>query len=217
MINDRRRVYRNSEEVELGESQLMELAAFAQDGPDRTPRGIEVEENRIYFYCPIGDREALEMNRTLRRLDVEMQYLSSRLDCKKIPIHLHIHSPGGSIFAGLSIVDTMMNCKTPIHTYVDGSAASAATLIASSGTKGHRYVGKNSFMLIHQLQLEWAGKLDEFHDEILNQKEFLQKILDVYLERTNFEKDELEEILKHELWLNAETCIEKGLADKIST
>ena len=39
---------------------------------DRIPRGIEVEENRIYFYCPIGGSEALELNRLLRRLDVEM-------------------------------------------------------------------------------------------------------------------------------------------------
>jgi len=98
---------------------------------------------------------------------------------------------------------------------VDGSAASAATLVAASGTKGHRYIGKNSFMLIHQPQIEWAGKLDEFHDEILNQKEFFDKILDIYIEKTKFDKEELEEILNHELWLNAETCVEKGLADKV--
>jgi len=100
---------------------------------------------------------------------------------------------------------------------VDGSAASAATLVASSGAKGHRHIGKNSFMLIHQPQIEWAGKLDEFHDEILNQKEFFEKILDIYMEKTKFEREELKEILNHELWLNAETCIEKGLADKVLT
>ena len=141
---------------------------------ERVPRGIETEENRIYFYCPIGDREALELNRLIRRLDVEMQYLQSRLDCGSVPIHLHIHSPGGSVFSGLSIVDTMMSCKTPIYTYIDGSAASAATLIACCGEKGHRYMGKSSFMLVHQPQIEWYGKLDDFRDEIQNQKEFVQ-------------------------------------------
>ena len=95
---------------------------------ERTPRGIESEENRIYFYCPVGDYEALELNRLLRRLDVEMVYLSERLGSPKIPIHLHVSSPGGSVFAGLSIVDTMRSCKSDIYTYIDGSAASAATV-----------------------------------------------------------------------------------------
>jgi ATP-dependent Clp endopeptidase proteolytic subunit ClpP len=177
--------------------------------------GIEVEENRIYFYCPVGEQEALELNHVLRRLDVEMQYLSMRLGCGVVPIHLHIHSPGGSLFSGLSIVDTMLRCKTPIHTYVEGSAASAATFIACCGTKGHRHIGKHSFMLVHQPQIEWAGKLDEFRDEIKNQKELFEKILQIYLDRTNFGREELEELLQHELWLNADTCIEKGLADGI--
>ena len=183
--------------------------------PDRSPRGIETEENRIYFYCPIGDREALELNRLIRRLDVEMQYLRNRLDCDVIPIHIHIHSPGGSLFAGLSIVDTMRSCKTPIYTYVEGSAASAATLIAAAGEKGHRHIGRSSYMLVHQPQIEWGGKLDDFRDEIENQKQLYEKILELYLQNTKFKKKNLEELLQHELWLNAEDCVKKGLADKV--
>ncbi len=183
--------------------------------PERIPRGIESEENRIYFYCPIGDQEALELNRLIRRLDIEMQYLSNRLECQEIPIHLHIHSPGGSIFSGLSIVDTMLSSKTPIYTYIDGSAASAATLIACCGKKGYRHIGSNSFMLIHQPHIEWMGKLDDFRDEIENQKELYDTILKIYVQQTKCKKKELEDLLKHELWLNAETCIKKGLADKL--
>ena len=183
--------------------------------PERAPRGIESEENRIFFYCPIGDQEALELNRLLRRLDVEMQYLSGRLDCQEIPIHLHIHSPGGSVFSGLSIVDTMLSSKTPIYTYIDGSAASAATLIACCGKKGHRHIGSNSFMLIHQPHIEWIGKLDDFRDEIKNQKELYDTIIQIYAKQTNLKKKELEDLLRHELWLNAKSCIEKGLADKL--
>ncbi len=191
------------------------VQGFHELTPERIPRGIESEENRIYFYCPIGDREALELNRLIRRLDVEMQYLQNRLDCGPVPIHLHIHSPGGSVFSGLSIVDTMMNTKTPIYTYIDGSAASAATLVACCGEQGHRYVGQSSFMLVHQPSLEWSGKLDDFRDEIQNQKELYEKIISIYLKNTKYKKKELEDLLQHELWLNAETCVKKGLADKI--
>lgn len=183
---------------------------------DASPPGIETEENRIYFYSPIGDKEALELNRIIRRLDVEMQYLSSRLAGPVVPIHLHIHSPGGSLFSGLSIVDTMLTCKTPIYTYIDGSAASAATLIACCGALGHRYVGRHSFMLVHQPHIEWYGKLDDFRDEIQNQKELYESIIGIYLERTKFTREELEDLLQHELWLNAQTCIDKGLADAVT-
>ena len=217
-----RRKYRiSNSSAQSDNSNLMEemqdalMNGYQEMGPERAPRGIETEENRIFFYCPIGDKEALELNRLIRRLDVEMQYLKSRLDCDTIPIHLHIHSPGGSVFSGLSIVDTMLNSKTPIHTYIDGSAASAATLIACCGAKGFRHVGRNSFMLVHQPHIEWMGKLDDFRDEIQNQKELYEKIVDIYVKRTKFKKKELEDLLKHELWLNADTCVEKGLADKI--
>jgi len=200
----------------IGEHSEIEMDEQVVQMAERSPQGIETEENRIYFYCPIGDKEALELNRLIRRLDVEMQYLSSRLSGPVIPIHLHIHSPGGSLFSGLSIVDTMLTCKTPIHTYIDGSAASAATLIACCGTQGHRYVGKHSFMLVHQPHIEWYGKLDDFRDEIQNQKELYEAIISIYLERTKFTREELEDLLQHELWLNAQTCVEKGLADSLS-
>lgn len=182
--------------------------------PDRVPRGIETEENHIYFYCPVGDREALELNRLIRRLDIEMDYLQRRLSCDTIPIHLHIHSPGGSVFAGLSIYDTIKNSRTPIYTYVEGSAASAATLIACAGEKGHRYIGESAFMLVHQPHLEWVGKLDDFRDEIENQKELYDRLIKIYLENTKFKKKELTDLLEHELWLNADKCIEKGLIDE---
>ena len=70
-------------------------------------------------------------------------------------------------------------------------------------------------MLVHQPHIEWMGKLDDFRDEIQNQKELYEKITSIYLSHTKFKKKELEDLLKHELWLNSETCIEKGLADKV--
>ena len=204
--------------LNIGEESMMEaddLMSSTTMQLDRVPRGIEAEENRIYFYCPVGEQEALELNRLLRRLDVEMKYLSDRLGSPKIPIHLHLHSPGGSIFSALSIVDTMRSLDTDIHTYIDGSAASAATLIASSGTPGYRFSGANSFMLVHQPQIEWAGKLDEFMDEIQNQEALYEKIKDIYLKNCKIKSKKLDELLQHELWLSADKCKEIGLIDQI--
>lgn len=208
--------YRLSETIEASETMEGSLTTGTDTyiGDARVPRGIEVEENRIYFYCPIGDYEALEINRLIRRLDIEMQYLSSRLSCSPIPIHLHIHSPGGSVFAGLSIYDTLKNCKSDVYTYIDGSAASAATLISLAGAQ--RLMSKNSFMLIHQQQIDWAGKLDDFMDEIENQKVITEKIKAIYLSNTKMNKKKLDELLSHELWLDCNKCLELGLVDKIT-
>ena len=205
-----KRKYRlNEEPIFEAAGQEAEYSLNSMASPDRIPRGIEIEENRIFFYCPIGDYEALELNRLVRRLDVEMQYLTQRLNCEPIPIHLHIHSPGGSVFAGLSVYDTLMNCKSEIHTYIDGSAASAATLISLAGSK--RFMGKNSFMLIHQQHIDWAGKLDDFIDEIENQKSITEKIKNIYLQRTKMKKKVLDNLLEHELWLDCNKCLELGL------
>tara|TARA_R110000824_G_scaffold60853_2_gene162317 strand:+ start:7586 stop:8149 length:564 start_codon:yes stop_codon:yes gene_type:complete len=180
----------------------------------RGPSGIEVEENHIYFYTTVSDKEALELVRILRRLDIEMGYLAARIGLKKNPpIHLHIQSAGGDVFSGLNICDAIDSCKTDVYTYVEGSAASAATLIAARGKK--RFISKRSFMLIHQPQILWAGKHDEFIDEIENQKNIFQTIKKVYLDTTKIEDDDLEELLKHELWLPAEKCLELGLVDSV--
>lgn len=187
---------------------------FAHPGPDRVPRGIEVDENRVYFYCNVGQSEALELNRLLRKLDVEMRYLTDRLDCPKVPIHLHINSPGGEVLSGLSIVDTIKSCRTPVYTYVDGSAASAATLISMAGSK--RYASKNSFMLLHQPSLFWTGKYDDFMDEIENQKKIYGKVKKLYLDNSKISEEDLEELLKHELWLDSDACLDHGFIDKVS-
>ena len=200
--------------IEPDQSNIMtEMSDISLPPGDRVPKGIEVDENRIYFYCPVGNYEALEINRLLRRLDVEMKYLSDRLGCRPVPIHLHIQSPGGSVFAGLSIADSIKSCKTEVYTYVEGNAASAATLISTSGKK--RFMTKNSFMLVHQPQLEWSGKLDEFRDEIENQNCLYEKLTNLYVENTKIELEDLDELLKHELWLDAERCLALGLVDKI--
>jgi ATP-dependent protease ClpP protease subunit len=193
--------------------EVISALSLYESGKDKTS-GIEVEENHIYFYTHVTDKEALELVRILRRLDIEMGYLSERIGLRsRPPIHLHIQSPGGDIFSGLNICDAIDRCKTDVYTYVEGSAASAATIITSRGKK--RYISKRAFMLIHQPQIIWAGKHDEFIDEIENQKNIFQTVKDVYLETTKISDDELEELLRHELWLPAERCLELGLVDKI--
>jgi ATP-dependent Clp protease protease subunit len=182
--------------------------------PFQKDSGIEVDENRVYFYAEVSEKEALELNKILRHLDIEMEYLKRRLDLsEQPPIRLFIHSPGGSFFSALSIVDTLRRCKSPIHTYIDGHAASAATLVSVAGTK--RFATKNSFMLIHQQRMIWEGKHADFIDEIENQKHVTDTMKRIYMEKTKMSESELSSILKRELHIPADECLRLGLIDEI--
>ena len=193
----------------------------AQQGMPFMQRGIVVEENNIYLYSPIGDLEALDINKALNSLDRELQMLRLKNELTfnvpfpSLPINLYIQSPGGDAFAAFSIIDTMKNCKSPIHTYVMGEAASAATLIACAGTKGKRFISKNSFMLFHQQRLVFAGKLADFKDEAETQDAIYTTLTNFYLENSNIQKEELEKLLKRELFLPAQKCVEYGFVDQV--
>ena len=182
--------------------------------PFQKDSGIEVDENRIYFYADVTEKEALELNKIIRHLDLEMEFLARRLGLSEPPpIKLHIHSPGGSFFSALSIVDTIKSCRSPVYTYIDGFAASAATLISVVGKK--RYATPHSFMLIHQQRMMWEGKHADFLDEIENQKHVTETIRKIYLDHTKMKDKELQSILKRELHMPADECLRLGLIDEI--
>ena len=198
----------------VSEEEMMQMMAAGMPVDPNPPRGVEADENRVYFYSSVGEKEVFELVKILRAMDIEMQALSLRLGIKQIPIELHIHSGGGDLFSGLAAIDTIQNMKTPIHTYVQGSVASAATLMSVCGAK--RFMYKNSVMLIHQISTAMMyGKYHEFLDEIENQNLLMDKVKSIYKEKTKLTDDQLDDMLKHDLWLSADKCLELGLVDKI--
>ena len=129
------------------------------------------------------------------------------------PIKLHINSYGGSVFAGLAAVDYIKNSKVPVHSIIDGCAASAATLMSCVAER--RYMHKNACMLVHQLSGMMWGKFQEMEDDFENSKMLMQKIKSIYNEHTKIPKREMDKILKHDLWWEAEKCLEFGLVDEL--
>ena len=80
----------------------------------------------------------------------------------------------------------------------------------------YRVIYPNSYMLIHQLSSMAWGKMDELEDEICNLKELMKRIKKIYKVKTNIDKNKLDEILKHDLWWDANKCLKVGLVDKIA-
>ena len=169
-------------------------------------------ENNIYFYGDILESNALELNAALFELDKKLSISGVFLDVKPI-INLRINSYGGSLFAGLATVDVIRNLNSEVHSYVEGAAASAATIISVACNK--RYIGKYSKMLIHQLSSGIYGKYTELEDDMENNKHLMTTIKSIYKQYTKLPMKKLDEILKHDLWFDSKTCLDYGLVDEI--
>ena len=174
---------------------------------------ISVHENKIYYYAGVNRESASELNKKIGELESKSLTLGNNLDIDPPILRLMINSGGGSITAGISSMDTILRCKVPVHTYVDGFCASAATFLSVVGKK--RYMSRNSYMLIHQLSSNFWGKYSEFEDEKQNLDLMMETIKNVYKEYTKVPMRKINEILKHDLLWDARTCLKYGLIDEI--
>jgi ATP-dependent protease ClpP protease subunit len=179
----------------------------------------EICNNNIYFYCKVSTNSILNFNKKLRELD-QKNYLDA-VSRQSVfdntltinPIVIYIQSPGGDLLAGLSAMDTILQCKSPIYTVIDGHAASAATLMSVVGTK--RFITPHSFSLIHQLSSGTWGRFEEMEDEMGNLKLFMSKLKEVYIKYTKISGKQLDDILKKDIYFDAEKSLELGIVDFI--
>ena len=106
-------------------------------------------------------------------------------------------------------VDYIVKSKVPVHSIIDGCAASAATIMSVVAER--RYMHKHSFMLIHQLSSGMWGNYEALKDSMENCDTLMETIRDIYVKNTKIPKKQLNDILKRDLWFDAETCLKYGL------
>ena len=201
-----------AKEEELNSPEAQPQIILLGGGGGVDTRSVESHDNVIMFYGEVNEENAKCLNKALRQMDKDLQVVKVKYGVQ-VPIKLYINSYGGSIFAGFSTVDTIMSLGTPVHSYIDGAAASAATIISVVADK--RFIHRNSFMLIHQLSSMMWGKYEEFKDEMENLDLLMARIKEIYKEHCTIPKKELNEILKHDLWLDSAKCVKWGLVDEI--
>ena len=182
-------------------------------GGEATEKHISVQDNRIYFYSGVNRNACVELNKKIGELETKSLTLSKTLGILPPPIKVFINSGGGSIVSGIASMDTMLRCKVPVETYVDGFSASAATFLTVVGKK--RYMSRNSYMLVHQLSSNFWGTYANFEDEKKNLDLMMTTIKNVYKEYTKLPMKKLDEILKHDLMWDAQTCLDYGMIDEI--
>lgn len=144
------------------------------------------------------------------------QLLFLQADNPEKDIYLYINSPGGSVYAGLAIYDTIQFLSCPVNTYCMGIAASMGSFLLSAGTKGKRYALPNSRIMLHQPSMSFsqgtAADIEIQAKEILYLRERLNRI---YSENTGQPVERINEDLDRDRFMSPEEAKEYGLIDSV--
>jgi ATP-dependent Clp protease protease subunit len=130
-------------------------------------------------------------------------------------IYLYINSPGGSVYAGLAIYDTMQHIRAPVSTVCVGMAASMGALLLAGGAAGKRQALPNSRIMIHQPSSGYHGTaadIDIAAKEVLGIRERLNKILAHHTGRT--EKQVAKDV-DRDYFMSSEDAVKYGLIDQV--
>lgn len=129
-------------------------------------------------------------------------------------INLHIHSPGGDVFDGIAIYNLLKNHPANVTVYIDGLAASMASVIAMAGNEV--IMPENAMMMIHKPWGIQGGDAEDMrkYADLLDKIE--NTLIPAYASKTGKTPEELAEMLSAETWLNGKECVDQGFADKLA-
>ena len=148
---------------------------------------------------------------------VVAQLLHLAYDDSKKDIKLYINSPGGSVYDGLAIYDTIQFISPDVQTIGIGLQASMGAFLLSSGTKGKRYALPNSRIMIHQPSSGTQGKITD-QEITLREGLFLkQRLNEILAKNTGQKLAKIEKDADRDFWMSAEEAVKYGLVDEVIT
>lgn len=184
---------------------------------EREPEFVKVQGSDVYFHCDVNPETVLEFNLKLKKLEIDLvkKHLDVGLDHIKPEIRVFIHSDGGDMHAGLSAMDCIRSMRrSKVRTIADGVCASAATFMLLGGRT--RYMTKNSYVLIHQLNLDGTwGKYEDFKDQMENLDNFMNKLKEIYSEETSIPIEMMGDVMKRDIYFDSKKCLELNIVDSI--
>ncbi|EFO00268.1 ATP-dependent Clp protease proteolytic subunit ClpP [Streptococcus mitis] len=173
-----------------------------------------LKDRIIMLTGPVEDNMANSVIAQLLFLDAQV-FLDAQDSTKDI--YLYVNTPGGSVSAGLAIVDTMNFIKADVQTIVMGMAASMGTVIASSGAKGKRFMLPNAEYMIHQPMGGTGGGTQQTDmaiaaEHLLKTRNTLEKIL---AENSGQSIEKVHADAERDNWMSAQETLEYGFIDEI--
>jgi len=165
-----------------------------------------LRERLIFLGEPIDDQVANL---------VVAQLLHLESDDPDKDVNLYINSPGGSIYAGLAIYDTMRFIKPDVQTTCVGVAMSMGSLLLAGGAKGKRSVLPNSRILIHQPSAGFEGAAADIEIHAREILDMRRRVDEIYAEHTGQPIEQVHDDMERDRFFSAQQAIDYGLVDKI--
>jgi ATP-dependent Clp protease protease subunit len=165
-----------------------------------------LRERILFLGTPINDQVANLIVAQLLYLDRE--------DPER-EIQMYVNSPGGQIYAGLAIYDTMQMLNAPIHTYAVGMTASMGTVLLTAGEPGNRFALPHATIHMHQ---PLGGAQGQATDIEIHAKEILRlrgRLNDILIKHTGQTQDRIESDTERDYFLDAEAAVAYGLVDQV--
>ena len=128
---------------------------------------------------------------------------------------MYINSPGGSVYSGLGIYDTMQYVSPDVATICIGMAASMGSLLLCAGTKGKRAALKHSRVMLHQPSGAIGGQASDIEITVREVKKLKRELYEIYSNHSGKEVSEVEEHLTRDYWMTAAEAKDYGLVDEV--
>ena len=165
-----------------------------------------LKERIIFLTGPIDDNVA-------SLICAQILFLESENPKKEISFY--INSPGGIVWSGLAIYDTMQYVSSKIMTICIGQAASAGSLLLTAGEKGMRFSLPNSRIMVHQPSGGYQGQVTDIEIQTNEIKKTKSKLNEIYSKHTGKKLSEISSIMERDKYFSADEAIKFGLIDKV--
>jgi ATP-dependent Clp protease protease subunit len=167
-----------------------------------------LKERIIFLGTPINDQVANA---------IIAQFLFLEREDPDRDINLYVNSPGGSVYAGLAIIDAMNMIRPDIATYCVGMAASFGTVILCSGTKGKRYALPNATVMMHQVMGGVQGQASDLEIHAREALRLQATIRDIFVDKTGQTSEKISQDTDRDYFMTSQEAKEYGLIDDVLT
>ncbi|MHB9148561.1 MAG: ATP-dependent Clp endopeptidase proteolytic subunit ClpP [Thermoleophilia bacterium] len=165
-----------------------------------------LSERIVFLGTPVNDQVA-------NLIVAQLLHLESEDPDKDIA--LYVNSPGGSVYAGLAIYDTIQFIKPDVSTICIGVAMSMGALLLAGGAKGKRYVLPNSKVLIHQVSGGFQGPASDIEIHAREALSLRRRLDEILAKHSGQELEKVEKDTERDYFMTAQEALDYGIVDKI--
>ena len=174
---------------------------------------IKVIGNELLFYGDVDRENTIEFVEKFKKLEIELLKKMAELVGYEPMIRVHIMSEGGDVYAGLNMMNVLERSRVKVVTIAQGACCSAATFVLLGGSE--RRMGKNAYLLIHQISTEMWGSFNDLKHELKSTDKLMKMLKDMYLSKTKIPEAKFKSLMKKDIYLPPDKCLKYGIVSEI--